>query len=161
MADIFEVVLTMTLRPDIGDAELAELRWHLGLGPRPDTYPIGSDKHVDIFPLGDPTDPGCAWETAEPEPLFAERGAAHHVGGALVSELVTAPRGLALTVRQEVHPDSFAQLRTLLEWLSRGTETSFLGYLRFYEEHTVLPIVLVDGKVVLPDVLVRDAPEAH
>ena len=162
MADIYEVVLTTDLGPDVSEPELAELRWHLVLGGRPETYPIGTDNHAEIFPLGDPADPDCQWETAGPEPLFAGRGAAHRVGGVLVSELVGGPAGWALTVRQEVHPDSFYPLRTLLEWLGRRTRTvtSFAGYLRCHEDVTISPIVVRDGEIVLPDLIVAHTPEA-
>ena len=160
VADIYELVLTVDLGPEISEPELAELRWQLGIGARPETYPIGSDNHVAAFPLGDPEDPDCQWETAEPEPFFAERGAAHHVGGALVSELVSGPNGWALTVRQEVHPDSFYQLRTLLDWLGRRarTVTPFVGYLRFYEEVVVSPFVLGDRGIVVPDAVAAYTP---
>jgi hypothetical protein len=39
---------------------------------------------VETYPLGDPDDPDGAWEVAEPAPVFAQRGAARQVGGALV-----------------------------------------------------------------------------
>lgn len=161
MADVYEVVLTMDLGPAISEPELAELRWHLGTGPRPAAYPIGSDRYVEAFPLGDPADPGCQWETADPEPLFAERGAARHIGGALVAELVGGPDGWALTVRQEVHPDGFHQLRTLLAWLGgRARRTpSFAGYLRFHEEFEVSPLVLADGEIAVPDDVVAHTPD--
>lgn len=161
MADVYEVVLTMDLGLEIGEPELAELRWHLGTGARPETYPIGTDNHVAAFPLGDPADPGCQWEIAEPEPLFAERGAAHHVGGALVSELVSGPGGWALTVRQEVHPDSFYQLRTMLDWLGRRARTvsSFVGYLRHYEEAAATPLVLGEREIVVPDAVAAHTPD--
>ncbi|MFI7673081.1 hypothetical protein [Actinophytocola sp. NPDC049390] len=158
MSDVYEIVLTVDLVPEIGDPELAELRWHLGAGPRPETYPMGSDNHVETFPLGDPADPDCQWETAEPEPLFAGRGAAHRVGGVLVSELVGGPSGWALTVRQEVHPDAFSQLRTLTDWLGRHarTATPFVGYVRFHEDVEVSPLVLRNREIALPD-----AVQAH
>ena len=35
MGDWYDVILTVDLRPDVPAAELAELRWHLGLGERP------------------------------------------------------------------------------------------------------------------------------
>ena len=160
MADIYEVVLTLDLEPEISGPELAELRWHLGTGDRPATYPIGSDNHAETFPLGDPSDPGCRWETADPEPLFAERGAARHVGGVLVSELAGGPDGWSLTVRQEIHPDSFYQLRTLLAWLGGRARraTAFAGYLRFHEEIEVSPLVVADGEIAVPDDVAAHTP---
>ncbi len=161
MADVYEVVLTMDLEQAVSEPELAELRWHLGMGERPETYPIGTDNYAETFPLGDPSDPGCQWETAEPDPLFAARGAAHRVGGVLVSELVGGPDGWALTVRQEVHPDSFYQLRTLLVWLGRRarTGTSFAGYLRFHEEPGVSSLVVRDGEIAVPDAVEEHTPD--
>ncbi|WP_165546591.1 hypothetical protein [Kribbella soli] len=35
MGDWYDVILTVDLQPDVPPAELAELRWHLGLGDRP------------------------------------------------------------------------------------------------------------------------------
>lgn len=161
MADVYEVVLTVDLEPVVTGPELAELRWHLGTGDRPATYPIGSDRYVEAFPLGDPSDPGCQWETADPEPLFACRGAARRVGGVLVSELVGRPDGWALTVRQEVHPDGFYQLRTLLAWLGGRTRraTTFAGYLRFHEETSVSPLVVADGAIAVPDDVAAHTPD--
>lgn len=161
MADVYEVVLAMDLGPEISEPELAELRWHLGIGERPATYPIGSDRYVEAFPLGDPADPGCRWETADPEPLFAGRGPADRVGGVLVAELAGGPGGWALTVRQEVHPDGFYPLRTLLAWLgrhARGT-TSFAGYLRFHEEIGVTPLVVAAGAIAVPDDVEAHTPD--
>ena len=97
----------------------------------------------------------------KPEPLFAARGAAHRVGGVLVSELVGGPDGWALTVRQEVHPDSFYPLRTLLVWLGRRarTGTSFAGYLRFHEEAAISPLVVRDGELAVPDAVEEHTPD--
>jgi hypothetical protein len=161
VADVYEVVLAMDLGLEITEPELAELRWHLGAGDRPATYPIGSDNHVETFPLGDPSDPGCQWETADPEPLFAGRGAAQRVGGVLVSELVGGPDGWSLTVRQEVHPDGFYHLRTLLAWLGARARraTSFAGYLRFHEEIEVSPLVVTDGEIAVPDDVAEHTPD--
>jgi hypothetical protein len=143
----------MDIRADVTDDELAELRWHVGQGPRPERLPSGVDSSVlfssptaagtasagrarharvrrptnaapnasvtaaarllpgvspggfavgDVrtcgarvvgrcrrtYPLGNPADPDCEWETEEPSPAFAQRGAAIRVGGVLVAELV-------------------------------------------------------------------------
>jgi hypothetical protein len=159
MGDMYELLLTLDLRADITDDELAELRWQVGQGPRPERLPIGTDAYLDTYPLGDPADPDCLWETATPEPVFARRGAARRMGGALVADLVGREQadGWALTVRQEVHPDDFYQLRTLLGWLgprSVGAQTSgvefFVGYLRFLESVELAPLVLLNGQIRLP-----------
>ncbi|MEU3165371.1 hypothetical protein [Streptosporangium sp. NPDC006930] len=167
MGDIYELVLSVNIRADVTDDELAELRWHMGQGPRPERLPIGSDRYVETCPLGDPDDPDCEWEDADVEPVFAQRGAAWRVGGALVAELVARERsdGWALTVRQELHPDDFYRLRTLLDWLGRcsvgapadGVE-SFVGYLRFHESIEIAPLVLVDGRIRMPEDIESHTP---
>ncbi|WP_436758225.1 hypothetical protein [Streptosporangium sp. V21-05] len=167
MADIYELVLSVDVRADITDDELAELRWHVGQGPRPGRLPIGTDRYVEAHPLGDPDDPDCEWEDAEVEPVFARRGAAWRVGGALVAELAARERsdGWALTVRQEFHPDDFYRLRTLLDWLGRysldahtdGVE-SFVGYLRFHESTEIAPLVLLNGRIRVPEDIESHTP---
>ncbi|MFD1546674.1 hypothetical protein [Nonomuraea guangzhouensis] len=167
MGDIYELALTVDIRADITDDELAELRWHVGQGPRPERLPIGTDNYLEAYPLGDPDDPGCEWETAEAEPAFTRRGAAHWVGGALVAELAERERadGWALTVRQEVHPDEFYLLRTLLDWLGRcsvnaraGGAEFFVGYLRFCESVEIEPLVLSNGRIRLPEPIESHTP---
>ncbi|WP_433362562.1 hypothetical protein [Streptosporangium sp. CA-115845] len=167
MGDIYELVLSVDIRADVTDDELAELRWHVGQGPRPERLPIGTDRYVETYPLGDPDDPDCEWEDAEAEPVFARRGAAWRVGGALVAELVARERsdGWALTVRQELHPGDFYRLRTLLDWLGRcsvganaGGVESFVGYLRFHESAEIAPLVLVDGRIRVPEDIESHTP---
>ncbi|WP_336216892.1 hypothetical protein [Nonomuraea sp. LPB2021202275-12-8] len=168
MGDIYELVLSVDIRADVPDDELAELRWHVGQGPQPERLPIGTDRYLDTYPLGDPDDPDCEWEDAEAEPLFAQRGAARRVGGALVAELVAREQSgdeWALTVRQEFHPDDFYQLRTLLDWLGRhsadahasGIE-SFVGYMRFYESTEIAPLVLLNGRIRVPEDIESHTP---
>ncbi|GAA0708882.1 hypothetical protein Drose_21660 [Dactylosporangium roseum] len=36
MADLHELMVAADLRGDLAEPDLAELRWHLGLGPRPE-----------------------------------------------------------------------------------------------------------------------------
>ncbi|MFG3420918.1 hypothetical protein ACIBTZ_21845 [Micromonospora sp. NPDC049460] len=158
MGDLYEIVLSIDLRGDVPDGELAELRWHVGQGPRPGQLLIGADAYLETYPLGDPDDPDCEWETAEPAPMFGQRGVAWRAGGALIAELVRReqPDGWALTVRQELHPDMFYQLRALLEWLGLravdcgdGVEC-FVGYLRFCETTEITPLVLTNGRIGIP-----------
>ena len=132
MADSYEVLLAMDVRGDITDDELTELRWHLGQGEQPDQTPI------------------CG----SPDPLFAQRGPAHHIGGALVAALVARDANWSLTVRQELHPDEFHTLRSLLHWLGRHPVhdvPQFVGHLRFYENIEVTPLVLSDGAIAVPE----------
>ncbi|MER5627060.1 hypothetical protein ABT061_39150 [Streptosporangium sp. NPDC002544] len=167
MADIYELVLSVDIRADVTDDELAELRWHVGQGPRPERLPIGTDRYVETYPLGDPNDPDCEWEDAEAEPVFAQRGAAWRVGGALAAELVARERsdGWALTVRQELHPGDFYRLRTLLDWLGRcsvdahaGGVESFVGYLRFHESIEITSLVLLNGRIRVPEDIESHTP---
>ena len=156
MADSYEVLLAMDLRGDLTDDELAELRWHLGQGPLPERLPIGTAENLPAYPLGDPEDPDCEWETAEPEPLFAQQGPARHIGGALVAVLAARDTGWSLTVRQELHPDEFSSLRAILDWLGRHSAHGpdgehYLGHLRFHESTEPAPLVLSNGTVALPE----------
>ncbi|MER7007953.1 hypothetical protein ABT297_33590 [Dactylosporangium sp. NPDC000555] len=137
MSDMYELVATLTLNAGIVDDELAELRWHLGRGPDPGTYPLTG-------------------HTA-PEPVFAARGPAWKLAGALVAELAERERGgWALTVRQEVHPDQFATARALLEGVARHCDgVGFAGYLRFYEDDVVAPLLMDRGYIRLPAALLE------
>ncbi|MER6612141.1 hypothetical protein [Streptomyces xantholiticus] len=80
MADIFELMLTLDLRDELSEEELAELRWHLGLGPRPKVLRIVTD-----FPFVVEDDHGELVIEDRPEPLLGRHGEASKVGGALVS----------------------------------------------------------------------------
>lgn len=153
MADLYELVLALDLRDDLAPDQLAELRWHVGQGERPEKLVLGTDNYLETFPLGDPADPDCEWETAEPTPAFADRGPATRIGGALVAALVPRgePAGWALTLRQELHPDQFYQLRTMLEWVGRwAAHDGFAGYLRFFETTEVTPLMVHSGQIGLP-----------
>ena len=171
VGDMYEVVLTMDIR--VTDDELAELRWHVGQGPRPERLTIeGTDNYLNTRPLGDPSDPDCEWDTDEPAPVFDLRGAGWKVEGALVSELVRrelpdgrALDGWALTVRGEFHPDEFYQLRALLDWLGPHSVNAnvtdiphFVGYMRFYESVEIEPLILLNGRIGLPEAIVSSTP---
>ncbi|GHE31297.1 hypothetical protein [Streptomyces capitiformicae] len=109
MADIYELQLSLDLPESLPADDLALLRWHLGEG---ETEGQGGD---DAYPL------------------LADRGAAARIGGVLVGELCRGARGWALTVRQEVHPDEFDDLRSLVGRLGALTSSiGVIGHLRFY-----------------------------
>ncbi|MEV7232155.1 hypothetical protein AB0M79_34895 [Polymorphospora sp. NPDC051019] len=146
MSDVFELVLNLNLRDDLTDAELASLRWFLGLGVRPENLSILAESPIAIVDGGE-----------ESRPVLAGRGAAWKTGGALVSELVRRgnPAGWAITSRQELHPDEFDEVLALLSWLADRADYPYrdhdgtvrsggcgnvVGYLRFYED--VDPTVL-------------------
>lgn len=161
MADLYELGLALDLRGDLTPHELAELRWHVGQGGRPEKLVLGTDTYLETFPLGDPEDPNCEWETAEPTPAFARKGAASRIGGALVAALVPRerPDGWALTVRQELHPDQFYQLRTMLGWLGRwAAHDGPAGHLRLYENTGITPLIVHNGRIEPPDDVVENTP---
>ncbi|ANP51654.1 hypothetical protein J2Z21_007239 [Streptomyces griseochromogenes] len=157
MADIFELMLTLDLHDAISEEELAELRWHLGLGPKPEILRI-----VTGFPLVVEDDHGEPVIQDHPEPLLGCDGEASKVGGALVSVLLprqrTGPGAWALTSRQEIHPDDFERTGELLSWLAskagdfhRHPDGSVsLGWTRFCEEPQSEPLVVRDGAVIWP-----------
>ncbi|MFF9040050.1 hypothetical protein ACF090_31805 [Streptomyces sp. NPDC014892] len=131
MGDYYELQLSLDLPASLPVEDLALLRWHLGEG---DDDRFGDNGDRDS---GDGEGQG-----AYAYPLLAQRGAARRVGGALVGELCGRERGWALTVRQEVHPDQFDDLRRLVSWLGACTSTAgVVGHVRFYEEW--LPDLLI------------------
>ncbi|MER7585126.1 hypothetical protein [Kitasatospora sp. NPDC097691] len=157
MADIFELMLTLDLRDELSGEELAELRWHLGLGPKPEVLRI-----VTEFPFVDETDDGELVVGDDPQPLLGRAGEAWKVDGALVSVLLRREhtwRGAwALTSRQEIHPDEFDVTGRLLCWLAaragdchrRADGSVDLGWTRFHESRQAKPLVVRDGVVHWP-----------
>ncbi|MEU6056669.1 hypothetical protein [Streptomyces sp. NPDC047097] len=161
MADISELTVALNLRDDLTDAELAELRWHLGLGPRPEP-----PSAISLIPTVDPPsadDAAYAIEfevgfEIEDEPLLGYHGEAWKVGGALTSVLVRRRDGWALTSRQEIHPDQHGYVGPLLAWLAdrstardeRTDGSVLVGWTRFYEEDRPEPLVVRDGRVDWP-----------
>jgi hypothetical protein len=143
VADAYEVLLTIDLRDDLSEAELAEVRWHLGLGPQPAEVTIVTT----TYPM--PADDG-SWPEV-PLPVFAGEGAPTHVHGAEVSAITRrdafGPPGWGITARQEVHVDGIEDVRTFVEWLARhadypystdgvlrqGGHGNFIGYLRRFD----------------------------
>ncbi len=124
MSDLYELQLSLDLPSDLSNDELKSLRWHLG-----------AEGHEHPDEQDDPNN----W------PLFCYRGPATRIGGILTGDLHHGPRGWSLTVRQEVHPDGFSHLDSLLTWLgARTTTLGTVGYLRFLEDH-------------LPDLFIADA----
>ncbi|MEV5983937.1 DUF397 domain-containing protein [Streptomyces sp. NPDC052051] len=157
MADLYELTLALDLRDDLTEQELAELRWHLGAGPQPETLGI-----VTEFPVVVEEEDGEIVIEDHPEPLLACHDAGYKVEGALVSVLLRKQGGghdtWALTSRQEIHPDDFDRTSQLLNWLAskaderhHGLDGSVdLGWIRFYEARLPEPLLARDGAVVWP-----------
>ncbi|MGW7074913.1 hypothetical protein [Streptomyces sp. NPDC054866] len=154
MADIYELSIAMDLRDDLSEEEVAELRWHLGLGPRPVTLTV-----VREFPVVVEDDEGVLVTEDVPVPLLASRGDAWKAGGALTSVLLRREKGgWALTSRQEIHPDDFDRVGELLTWLAakacdhheRFDGSVRVGGIRFYEEDKTLPLAVRDDGVEWP-----------
>lgn len=156
MADIFELMLALDLHA-LTDEELAELRWHLGLGPRPEALGI-----VTEFPFVEEDDDGNPVVVNHPEPLLGWHGEASKVDGALVSVLLRKQDGRrdawALTSRQEIHPDDFERTGELLSWLATRSGGSHrrpdgsvrLGWIRFHEDRRPEPLEVRGGTVIWP-----------
>ncbi|RPF30059.1 hypothetical protein EDD96_6615 [Streptomyces sp. Ag109_G2-6] len=157
MSDIYELTIGVDLKGEISEQELAELSWHLGIGPQPVRLSI-----VTEFPVVVEDDSGIPVIEDDPYPLLAGRGAAWRVGGVLSSELVphvNQPRsGWSLTSRQEIHPDEFERVGELLHWLAtRAHERHQLrenavgiGSLRFYEAEVPDVLQVESGQVNWP-----------
>lgn len=121
MADIYELQLSLDFPESLAADELVFLRRHLGEGER---------------------------QRGDEHPLLADRGAATRIGGVLVGELCFGERGWALTARQEVHPDEFDDLRSLVSRLGALTSSvGVIGYLRFYEEWIPDLLIVESGAV--------------
>ncbi|MFI6005493.1 hypothetical protein ACIA98_34715 [Streptomyces sp. NPDC051366] len=156
MSDIYELIVTVDLRNELSEQQLAELRWHLGIGPQPAGLAI-----VTEFPFVVVDDEGNLEVEDDPHPLLAGSGAAEKVGGALCSALAgredLAREGWSLTSRIEIHPDEVEKVGELLCWLAdRAHDTHRLadgavrmGYYRWYEELTPHVLKVENGQINL------------
>lgn len=157
MADLHELLITAELSGDLRDDELAELRWHLGLGPMPAECVIVTDglPVVTVDDGGEPL-PRDRWRV-EAYPLLAQHGPADsRLGGIAYSQLARREEphaaGWALSSRQVVHSDEFDQLTQLLVWLREraigyhGGPVAFSCLRRFHEDEPGSRPALVDGE---------------
>ncbi|MEV0318062.1 hypothetical protein ACIBKX_07345 [Streptomyces sp. NPDC050658] len=87
MADIHELSVALDLRDDLSDEEIAELRRHLGPGPRPERLTM-----VREFPVVGENEAGELVTEDEPMPPLGRQGTAWKAGGALTSVLVRGER---------------------------------------------------------------------
>ncbi|MFD9081773.1 hypothetical protein ACFYYM_33440 [Streptomyces erythrochromogenes] len=157
MSDVYELMIAIDLRDEISEPELAELNWHLGIGPQPEHLTI-----VTGFPVVVLDDEGLPVIEDDPRPLLAGQGAAWRVGGVLCSALASRadqPRkGWSLMSRQEMHPDDFDQVGELLCWLAaRAQETHLredgavgIGFLRFHEAEVPDVLHVQNGQIAWP-----------
>jgi hypothetical protein len=167
MADIRELMVTIDLRNDLSEAEVNELRWHLGLAPQPPELPVWSAlSPVSRAMYSD--DDGNLVVDDRPYAILGGKGAGQRIPGALLSALVRRENpdrrpGWALTARQESHPDDMADIEALLRWLAVRADLPcaacsagscrvgcefFAGYLRFYEEPALESYLIFKGGTV-------------
>ncbi|GAA2620148.1 hypothetical protein GCM10010399_59090 [Dactylosporangium fulvum] len=163
MADVHELMVAVDLRGDLAEPDLAELRWHLGLGPRPEHVTAATIVVNDVLDLltdeqAPVRDESGNWVIKEfPEPAWHDGSpyAAAKMPGVGLSTLVHVDdrRGgrWALTCRWEVHPDGHAAVAELLGWLAARLRDSrsFFGYQRWYEDDEPEPLGIQEGKVVV------------
>ncbi|KAB2350115.1 hypothetical protein [Actinomadura rudentiformis] len=159
MSDLYELLITAELPADLSDAELAELRWHLGRGPEPKEFTIVTDFEVEYVGDGDPAADVAddSWKTRR-EPLMARRGPSDaRVGGVDFSELALRQGrhpAWVLTSRQEIHgPTHWNMLIEMIRWLERRTtspwgEEGLNFYLRHCEDTTLRAARLNGERIV-------------
>ncbi|GAB3150500.1 hypothetical protein GCM10027290_38170 [Micromonospora sonneratiae] len=172
MADIHELMVSMDLPDDLSDAEVAEIRWHLGLGPQPEQLTIITRFPTLVFDddTGEPKlDDDGGWLVVDrPQPVWGQSpSVAWKTGGVLLSTLLREDDAhggstllreddahggrWALTCRWEIHPDSHGNVARLFNWLARRCHGRgrFFGYLRWHEDDEPTEILTVrDGVIV-------------
>jgi hypothetical protein len=157
MSDVYELAISVDLRDELSEPELAELRWHLGLGPQPERLSV-----VTEFPIVVEYEAGQPVVENEPRPLLAGSGAARRIGGVLGSTLVGRAdlpwKAWSLTSRQEAHPDDFDKVGELLRWLAERVHNTHrhmddvvsIGHLRFHESLAPEVIEVANGQIAWP-----------
>ncbi|SPL88110.1 unnamed protein product [[Actinomadura] parvosata subsp. kistnae] len=156
-------MFAMDVRDDLPDTELAELRWHLGLGPRPAHLTEETIIVNEVLDLLDEDqepvrDEHGDWVIKQlPEPAWSDGSpyAASKLPGAGFSVLVRSDDRdtgrWALTCRWEIHPDGHGEVAELMGWLTARLHEdhhSFSGYQRWYEDDRLEQLSIQDGEVV-------------
>lgn len=141
---MYEFMVSMDLRGELTDDEVAELRWHLGLGPRPERLTIITTfSEIVIGEDGRPVeDERGDWVYEDrPRPVWdLVQAGTSKIGGAAVSAFDLHDdrygRRWGLTCRWAVHPEDCAEVGKLFGWLVGRCvgDERFFGYLRWYEE---------------------------
>ncbi|MGQ4601425.1 hypothetical protein, partial [Nocardia sp. R6R-6] len=153
VADMFEFVISIGLRDNLSAGDVAELRWHLGLGELPaDGLRIGSGIQWAV------EDANGSMVEVEPEPLLGVHGPAWKVRGMLSASLERTALGWHLDARQEVHPETFEEMTELMVWFYRRVDFSMvradgsveIGRLRWHEHSEPVPLVVRDDHVFWP-----------
>jgi hypothetical protein len=125
------IFFNIDLRDDLSEAQLAEVRWHLGLGPQPAEVTIVTTTY--IVPAEDGSWPEVLL------PVLAGKGEAVYFRGGQVSAMARRSferSGRGITARQELHVDGIEDLRTFVAWLVGHADCNrdeVIGYLRRFD----------------------------
>ncbi|GAA2740389.1 hypothetical protein [Kitasatospora cinereorecta] len=138
MSDALELTLSVRLAEGLPDGELAELRWHLGLGEQPEHLVL-----VTAFPEVEEDDDGGLIAENRPRPLLDSTG-----------DLAALPGdGWTLTAHRTVHPAEFEPLGRLLVALAERTGITgpvVIGQLRSPRSTLAEPLLVRGGTVGWP-----------
>ncbi|WP_331770993.1 hypothetical protein OG948_46020 (plasmid) [Embleya sp. NBC_00888] len=158
MSDLYELTMALAIRGPLSGGEVAELRWHAGLGGG--VLPAsGARGIVTEFPVVVVDDFGVPTVEDDPRPVLGRTGMALRVGGESTADVTPTAGGWVVSVRQELHPDEFDAVGVLLTWLAARADDAHtspdgsvvLGRLRFLEDIEPAPLMFRDGRVNWPD----------
>ncbi|TXS54944.1 hypothetical protein [Streptomyces sp. t39] len=147
MGDLFAVDVSLDLPREVPATVLTALRHHLAPAPE-------DDEDAAVHAGDDEDAAGCA---GDPGPFFGGRGPAYRIGGVVGGELLPAPRGWALTVRQEIHAELLDEVVAFVgDLVAHTTTPGVVGQVRFYEDE--IPELLVNRAGTL--LRIRPVPPA-
>jgi len=150
---MFEFVVSVVLRDELSIDDVAELRWHLGLGELPECGPrIGGG----VCRVAEDEDGELV--TLDPEPLLGAHGPAWKIGGMLGASLERSTTGWRLDARQEMHAEMLEESTELMRWLYRRVEADFvradgsveIARMRWYEDTESTALVVRDDQLYWP-----------
>ncbi|UFS98500.1 TY-Chap domain-containing protein [Nocardia huaxiensis] len=131
----YHMQLSVNLAAELGQDEIEELRWHLGLGPQP-------QRPLDI---------------SDAVNLFLQEPSYHHGNHDLMVDLAPRDRGgWALTAWQEPTEEDLDQLEPLFRWLAARAEPTVtdldgslcVGHIRLCDESEWKNTIVVHGSAV-------------